>query len=218
MAAVLAACLTSPESRPCPTWFGRGSATERRCSWGRRAAGVERMTLQRMEHVGIVVDDLADSRRVPGAARARVDRRLGSPSGLASAPTAAHPIKRPGRFPQRAPDDLVLRSPREPKDPLARPPAPPARTKGASLQAASRLAPRHRSRRPNNPVYGFRSGRAGEARPARCDTPAYDSDCSSRGSRRGRSCRSSVSSASVLTIETLVPVAVRQRRRRPTSR
>src|SRR5437870_8881455 len=35
------------------------SATERRCSWSRRAATVERMTIQRMEHVGIVVDDLA---------------------------------------------------------------------------------------------------------------------------------------------------------------
>ena len=34
------------------------SATERRCSWSRRAATVERMTIQRMEHVGIVVDDL----------------------------------------------------------------------------------------------------------------------------------------------------------------
>ena len=36
-----------------------GSATERRCSWGRRVATVERMTIQRVEHVGIVVDDLA---------------------------------------------------------------------------------------------------------------------------------------------------------------
>src|ERR1700694_2994950 len=35
------------------------SATERRCSWGRRVATVERMTIQRMEHVGIVVDALA---------------------------------------------------------------------------------------------------------------------------------------------------------------
>src|SRR5438445_9529234 len=35
------------------------SATERRCSWGRRVATVERMTIQRMDHVGIVVDDLA---------------------------------------------------------------------------------------------------------------------------------------------------------------
>src|SRR5438128_5388305 len=35
------------------------SATERRCSWGRRVATVKRMTIQRMEHVGIVVDDLA---------------------------------------------------------------------------------------------------------------------------------------------------------------
>ncbi|MDQ6920076.1 MAG: hypothetical protein M3170_00535, partial [Candidatus Dormibacteraeota bacterium] len=35
------------------------SATERRRSWGRRVATVERMTIQRMEHVGIVVDDLA---------------------------------------------------------------------------------------------------------------------------------------------------------------
>ena len=33
--------------------------TERRCSWGCRVATVERMTIQRMEHVGIVVDDLA---------------------------------------------------------------------------------------------------------------------------------------------------------------
>ncbi len=31
---------------------------ERRCSWSRRAATVERMTIQRMEHVGIVVGDL----------------------------------------------------------------------------------------------------------------------------------------------------------------
>ncbi len=38
---------------------GGGSATERRCSWGRRSVTVERMTIQRMEHVGIVVDDLA---------------------------------------------------------------------------------------------------------------------------------------------------------------
>ena len=30
-----------------------------RCSWGRRSATIERMTIQRMEHVGIVVDDLA---------------------------------------------------------------------------------------------------------------------------------------------------------------
>ena len=28
-------------------------------SWGRRVATVERMTIQRMDHVGIVVDDLA---------------------------------------------------------------------------------------------------------------------------------------------------------------
>jgi bleomycin resistance family protein len=28
-------------------------------SWGRRSATVERMTIRRMEHVGIVVDDLA---------------------------------------------------------------------------------------------------------------------------------------------------------------
>src|SRR3954449_486171 len=35
------------------------SATERRCGWGRRVATVERMTIQRMDHVGIVVDDLA---------------------------------------------------------------------------------------------------------------------------------------------------------------
>jgi hypothetical protein len=35
------------------------SATESRCSWGRRVATVERMTIQRMEHAGIVVDDLA---------------------------------------------------------------------------------------------------------------------------------------------------------------
>ena len=34
-------------------------ATEGLCSWGRRVATVERMTIQRMEHVGIVVDDLA---------------------------------------------------------------------------------------------------------------------------------------------------------------
>jgi catechol 2,3-dioxygenase-like lactoylglutathione lyase family enzyme len=32
--------------------------TERRCSWGRRVATVERMTIQRMDHVGMVVDDL----------------------------------------------------------------------------------------------------------------------------------------------------------------
>ena len=31
----------------------------RRCSWGRRSATVERVTIQRMDHVGIVVDDLA---------------------------------------------------------------------------------------------------------------------------------------------------------------
>src|SRR5215218_4017157 len=31
----------------------------RRCGWGRRPATVERMTIQRMDHVGIVVDDLA---------------------------------------------------------------------------------------------------------------------------------------------------------------
>ena len=37
----------------------RRSATERRCSWGRRSATVERMTVQRMDHVGTVVDDLA---------------------------------------------------------------------------------------------------------------------------------------------------------------
>src|SRR6266581_2981989 len=35
------------------------SATEGRCSWGRRVATVEHMTIQRMDHVGIVVDDLA---------------------------------------------------------------------------------------------------------------------------------------------------------------
>src|SRR6266498_755872 len=35
------------------------SATEGRCSWGRRVATIERMTIQRMEHVGIVVDDIA---------------------------------------------------------------------------------------------------------------------------------------------------------------
>ncbi len=35
------------------------SATERRCGWGRRVATVKRMTIQRMDHVGIVVDDLA---------------------------------------------------------------------------------------------------------------------------------------------------------------
>jgi catechol 2,3-dioxygenase-like lactoylglutathione lyase family enzyme len=34
-------------------------ATEKRCSWGRRVATVERMTIQRMDHVCIVVDDLA---------------------------------------------------------------------------------------------------------------------------------------------------------------
>jgi catechol 2,3-dioxygenase-like lactoylglutathione lyase family enzyme len=34
-------------------------ATEGRCSWGSRVATVERTTFQRMEHVGIVVDDLA---------------------------------------------------------------------------------------------------------------------------------------------------------------
>src|SRR5947209_5609110 len=39
-----------PSSRP---------ATDGRCSWGRNVATVERMTIQRMEHVGIVVDDLA---------------------------------------------------------------------------------------------------------------------------------------------------------------
>ena len=39
------------------------SATEGRCSWGRRVATVERMTIQRMEHVGIVADDLAARRR-----------------------------------------------------------------------------------------------------------------------------------------------------------
>ena len=44
-------------SRPSVT--GRRSATERRCSWGSRVATVERMTIKRMEHVGIVVDDLA---------------------------------------------------------------------------------------------------------------------------------------------------------------
>src|SRR4030088_3178148 len=35
------------------------SATERRCSSGRRVATIKRMTIQRMDHVGIVVDDLA---------------------------------------------------------------------------------------------------------------------------------------------------------------
>jgi dihydrofolate reductase len=43
--------------------LGSGSrlweSPERRCSWGSRVATVERMTIQRMEHVGIVVDDLA---------------------------------------------------------------------------------------------------------------------------------------------------------------
>ena len=34
------------------------TANERRCSWTRRSATVERMTIQRMEHVGIAVDDL----------------------------------------------------------------------------------------------------------------------------------------------------------------
>jgi catechol 2,3-dioxygenase-like lactoylglutathione lyase family enzyme len=37
------------------------TATERRCSWERRVATVERMTIKRMDHVGIVVDDLADA-------------------------------------------------------------------------------------------------------------------------------------------------------------
>src|SRR3979409_355138 len=36
-----------------------GSATERRSSWGRRVATAERVTIQRMDHVGVVVDDLA---------------------------------------------------------------------------------------------------------------------------------------------------------------
>ena len=48
---------------PGDTVRGKGvpqrSAIERRCSWGRRVATVERMTIQRMDHVGIVVDDLA---------------------------------------------------------------------------------------------------------------------------------------------------------------
>jgi hypothetical protein len=33
--------------------------TESRCSWFGRVATVERLTIQRMDHVGIVVDDLA---------------------------------------------------------------------------------------------------------------------------------------------------------------
>jgi Glyoxalase/Bleomycin resistance protein/Dioxygenase superfamily len=37
----------------------RRLAAERRCSRGRGVATVERMTIQRMEHVGIVVNDLA---------------------------------------------------------------------------------------------------------------------------------------------------------------
>jgi hypothetical protein len=53
-------------------------------------------------------------RRAAAPRRARVDRRCGSPHGLASAPTDAHPIKRPGRLPQRVPTGLVLGSPREP--------------------------------------------------------------------------------------------------------
>src|SRR4051794_7651292 len=56
----------------------------------------------------------ARARRGPGDP-ARADRRYGSPSGLASATTDAHPIKRPGRLLQPLPDDPVLRSPREPK-------------------------------------------------------------------------------------------------------
>jgi hypothetical protein len=58
--------------------------------------------------------------RDPGDARTRVDRRCRSPSGLAYAATDAHPITRPGQFPQRVPDSPVLRSPREPNDPLTR--------------------------------------------------------------------------------------------------
>jgi hypothetical protein len=53
--------------------------------------------------------------RDPGAARARVDRRSGSPSGLASAPTDAQLISRPGRLLCERADSRVLRSPREPK-------------------------------------------------------------------------------------------------------
>src|SRR6202521_2771731 len=45
-----------PNGRRVPT---SRSATEGRCSWGCRVATVERMTIQRMEHVGVVVDDLA---------------------------------------------------------------------------------------------------------------------------------------------------------------
>src|SRR3954469_7977987 len=62
-------------------------------------------------------EDSARARRGPGDP-ARADRRYGSPSGLASATTDAHPLKRPGRLPQPGPDDPVLRSPREPKVPL----------------------------------------------------------------------------------------------------
>jgi hypothetical protein len=40
-------------------WQNRRSATERRWSWGRRVATVERMTIERMDHVGVWVDDLA---------------------------------------------------------------------------------------------------------------------------------------------------------------
>jgi catechol 2,3-dioxygenase-like lactoylglutathione lyase family enzyme len=44
-----------PSERRVPT---SRSATERRCSWGHHSATVERVTIQRMDHVGIVVDDL----------------------------------------------------------------------------------------------------------------------------------------------------------------
>ncbi len=46
----------SNPAEPPKSYSGLGeSATD----WGRRSATVERMTIQRMEHVGIVVDDLA---------------------------------------------------------------------------------------------------------------------------------------------------------------
>jgi catechol 2,3-dioxygenase-like lactoylglutathione lyase family enzyme len=50
---------SNPAESP-KSYFGLGeSATERRCSWGRRVVTVKRVTIQRMDHVGIVVDDLA---------------------------------------------------------------------------------------------------------------------------------------------------------------
>ena len=55
---------------------------------------------------------------IPGDSRTRADRRYSSPYGLASAPTGAHPIKRLGRSVSALALRLVLRSPREPKDPL----------------------------------------------------------------------------------------------------